>query len=61
MTVHLENHADIEAFDVLDGRLSLDSRPVADIVAEVGQTPLYLYSASAIKRRVAALRQALQN
>lgn len=59
MTVRLENHADTEAFDVLDGRLSVDGRPIVDIVAEVGETPLYLYSASAIKSRVIALREAM--
>jgi diaminopimelate decarboxylase len=59
MTVCFEKHANIEAFDVEAGVLSIDGRPVPEIVEGVGETPLYIYSASAIKKRVKALRHAM--
>ncbi|MCX6123802.1 MAG: hypothetical protein NTV34_03520, partial [Proteobacteria bacterium] len=38
--------------------LLIDNAPVADLAAEIG-TPLYLYSASSIRKRIAELRHAL--
>lgn len=46
-------------FSVLEGVLAIGGRTVADLVAEAGRTPLFVYDAALITGRVAALRAAL--
>ncbi|HET6467590.1 MAG TPA: diaminopimelate decarboxylase [Geminicoccaceae bacterium] len=46
-------------FAYLDGQLRADAVPLAEIAAAVG-TPVYVYSASAMRRRLAAFQAAFQ-
>jgi len=43
----------------LDGELAIAGRTASDLVAEAGQTPLFVYDAGLITARVEALRAAL--
>jgi diaminopimelate decarboxylase len=52
-------HAPLPWFEAKDGELCVGGRRISDIVADVGQTPLYLYDRSVISRKVAMLRAAL--
>lgn len=54
---NLSPHAPHPFFGVANDALSVDGRPVADIVAEVGSTPVYVYSKSYMSARVARLRE----
>lgn len=55
----LSPHAPHPYFGVANDQLTLDGRPVVDIVAEVGRTPVYLYSKQYMTERVAQLRRSL--
>lgn len=46
-------------FAAIDGELAIAGRKASDLVAEAGQTPLFVYDAGLITARVAALRAAL--
>jgi diaminopimelate decarboxylase len=46
-------------FAMIDGELAVAGRKASDLVAEAGSTPLFVYSAQHIRRRVAELRAAL--
>ena len=46
-------------FGVIDGQLALGTRTASSLVAEAGQTPLFVYSAALIRRRLHDLRDAL--
>ena len=46
-------------FAALDGELALGGRPVSDLAAEAGSTPLFVYSADMLRARVAHLRAAM--
>jgi len=46
-------------FTAIDGVLAVAGRPVTAWVEEAGDTPLFLYGADLIRRRVAALRAAM--
>jgi diaminopimelate decarboxylase len=48
-------------FDAIDGELAIAGRKASDLVAEAGSTPLFVYSADLIRRRVADLRANLPN
>lgn len=52
-------HTAIQDFEVRDGCLCVGGRTVAEIVAEAGSTPLYLYDRRLIADRVKRLRAAL--
>ena len=46
-------------YDAIDGELAVGGRPVGTLVEEAGGTPLFVYSADLIRRRVAELRQTM--
>lgn len=46
-------------FATLDGELAIGGRKASDLVAQAGQTPLFVYSQERIAARVAELRAAL--
>ena len=46
-------------FGIIDGQLALGTRTASSLVAEAGQTPLFVYSAALIRRRLHDLRDAL--
>ncbi len=46
-------------FETIDGELAIGGRTASDLVAEAGGTPLFVYSAELIRRRVSLLRQAM--
>ena len=46
-------------FDTIDGELAISGRKASALVAEAGRTPLFVYSADMVTRRIAALRSAL--
>jgi diaminopimelate decarboxylase len=46
-------------FDVVDGELAVDGRPASALVEKAGGTPLFVYSSSLMRRRVADLRAAM--
>jgi diaminopimelate decarboxylase len=46
-------------FGAIDGELAVGGRKASDLVAEAGDTPLFVYSAELIRRRVALLREAM--
>ena len=48
-------------FAMIDGELAIGTRTASALVAEAGQTPLFVYSAAMIRRRVSELLQALPN
>ena len=46
-------------FQALDGELAIDGRTASALVAEAGDTPLFVYSRALIGARVARLRAAM--
>ncbi|MBS0481055.1 MAG: pyridoxal-dependent decarboxylase, exosortase A system-associated [Proteobacteria bacterium] len=46
-------------YAMIDGQLAIAGRTVSDLVAEAGSTPLFVYSAQHVRRRVEALRAAM--
>jgi diaminopimelate decarboxylase len=46
-------------YEAIDGVLAIAGRKVTDLVAEVGRTPLFVYSRDLLSARVAALRAAM--
>ncbi|MFC0589091.1 pyridoxal-dependent decarboxylase, exosortase A system-associated [Novosphingobium aquiterrae] len=46
-------------YALIDGELAVDGRKASALVAEAGSTPLFVYSAQHICRRVAELREAI--
>ncbi|MFM5884603.1 MAG: pyridoxal-dependent decarboxylase, exosortase A system-associated, partial [Novosphingobium sp.] len=46
-------------YALIDGELAVAGRKASALVAEAGSTPLFVYSAQHIRRRVAELREAL--
>jgi diaminopimelate decarboxylase len=46
-------------FDVVEGELAIGGRSASALVEEAGGTPLFVYSAKAIRRRIADLRSAM--
>lgn len=48
-----------DGFSAVDGELAIGGRPVSELVAEAGRTPLFVYSADMMRERVAALRAAM--
>lgn len=46
-------------YNDIDGILAIDNKLCTDLVAEAGDTPLFVYSQGIIRSRVAALRSAL--
>jgi diaminopimelate decarboxylase len=46
-------------YDVIDGQLAVGSRAASALVEEAGGTPLFVYSADLIRRRVVELRAAM--
>ena len=58
-TIAFAQHAPIDAFEVIDGRLAPGGVPIDRLAARVGRTPFYAYDRRALGARVAALRAAL--
>ncbi|MEO1036273.1 MAG: pyridoxal-dependent decarboxylase, exosortase A system-associated [Pseudomonadota bacterium] len=52
-------HAALDSVDYRDGVLHWGGVSVEEIVAEAGQTPLYIYSRAMIDQRIAELRNAM--
>ena len=48
-------------FGLIDGELAIGTRTASSLVAEAGQTPLFVYSAALIRRRVSDVLTALPN
>jgi diaminopimelate decarboxylase len=48
-----------QGFETIDGELAIGGRKASDLVAEAGVTPLFVYSAELVRRRVALLRDAM--
>ena len=48
-------------FAMIDGELAIGTRTASSLVAEAGQTPLFVYSAALIRRRANDLLKALPN
>ena len=46
-------------FEAIDGDLAISGRKASDLVEEAGSTPLFVYSAAMITRRLADLRAAM--
>ena len=46
-------------FAMIDGQLAIGGRKARDLVAEAGSTPLFVYSADRIRRRVGELLHAM--
>jgi diaminopimelate decarboxylase len=46
-------------FEAMDGELAVGGRKASELVAEAGDTPLFVYSSELIHRRVALLREAM--
>ena len=46
-------------YTAIDGVLAIAGRPVTDLVAEAGDTPLFVYSKALLETRAAALRAAM--
>ena len=46
-------------FDTIDGELAIDGIPATALVERAGDTPLFVYSAAMIRRRIAGLRAAI--
>ena len=46
-------------FAAVNGELAIDGVPVSELVARAGGTPLFVYSATIIRKKVAALREAM--
>lgn len=52
-------HAAMDQFAVCDGELRIGQERLSVLAARVGQTPFYAYDRSALRARIAQLRQAL--
>jgi diaminopimelate decarboxylase len=52
-------HAPMQQFDVADGELVVGGERLSVLAARVGQTPFYAYDRTALRARVASLRDAL--
>ncbi|MBS1209660.1 MAG: diaminopimelate decarboxylase [Proteobacteria bacterium] len=52
-------HAPMNQFPIVDGELVIGGKPVTQLAAELGQTPLYAYDRAVIDARIARLRTAL--
>ncbi len=48
-----------EGYQTLDGELAVGGRTASQLVEQAGQTPLFVYSAQHLDRRMAALRAAM--
>lgn len=59
MITNLLRHAPHPWFEVKDNCLVIAGRKITDIVAEAGQTPVYVYDRSVMTRKVEQLRAAL--
>jgi diaminopimelate decarboxylase len=46
-------------FSALDGELAIGGKTASSLVAEAGDTPLFVYSTDALARRIAELREAM--
>ena len=46
-------------FTTIGGELAIDGRKSGDLMAEAGQSPVFIYSRSMIGHRIAALRAAM--
>ena len=46
-------------FEAIDGELAIGDRPVSELVAAAGRTPLFVYSRERIAQRFAELRAAM--
>lgn len=46
-------------FEALDGELAISGRKASDLVAQAGETPLFVYSRAMIAQRIADLRSAM--
>lgn len=46
-------------FATLNGELAISGKTASQLVAEAGDTPLFIYSAEALERRIAELRMAM--
>ncbi|MBS0476537.1 MAG: pyridoxal-dependent decarboxylase, exosortase A system-associated [Proteobacteria bacterium] len=46
-------------YALIDGELAVAGRKASELVATAGETPLFVYSAQHMRRRVAALREAM--
>jgi len=46
-------------YERIDGELAIGGRKASELVADAGETPLFVYSAELIRRRVAQLRAAM--
>src|SRR5690606_19263820 len=46
-------------YEAIDGELAIDGRAASELVERAGGTPLFVYSAELIRRRVAELRAAM--
>lgn len=46
-------------YEAIDGELAIGGRKASDLVAQAGQTPLFVYSRDLVSRRIAALRAAM--
>ena len=48
-----------QGFEAIDGELAIGGRKASDLVAEAGDTPLFVYSRDMLNARMAALRAAM--
>ncbi|MEL7680570.1 pyridoxal-dependent decarboxylase, exosortase A system-associated [Citromicrobium bathyomarinum] len=48
-----------QGFEAIDGELAIGGRKASDLVAEAGDTPLFVYSRDMLDARMAALRAAM--
>ena len=48
-----------QGFEAIDGELAIGGRKASDLVAEAGDTPLFVYSRAMLDARMAALRAAM--
>lgn len=48
-----------EGYEAIGGELAIGGRPVSSLIEEAGGTPLFVYSADLIRRRVMRLRAAM--
>ena len=48
-----------QGFEPIDGELAIGGRKASDLVAEAGDTPLFVYSRAMLDARMAALRAAM--
>jgi len=55
----IPSHAPHPFFDVIDDCITVDGQSIADIAAQVGRTPFYVYARRYLSERVAALRATL--